>query len=425
MLRTAVADRLRAEYGEDGYLFPAYDDYCFARVPDTVLDALGADAARPLPGDVFDGVPTDVDHVALVLVDGYGFEQWRRDRDELAFLRRLESRGTVTPLTSVFPSETAAAITTVHTGRQPVEHGLLGWFQYHAALGDIVQTLPFATSDGTPLSEALPDADPSWLFDGGPPTVYERARAAGVQTECVLPAGIPEGAHSTLALRGVSATGYEGLDALVSGMRDRLESADGPTYCYGYAPHVDAEGHRTGTESDAYRETVATVLSHVRRGLVDELSPDVAERTLLVVTADHGQVNTDPAGNVALSSLDGVTEHLRRDADGNPVPVDGSPRQLQFSVRDGHVAPLRASLESRLDCRTFDRAEMRDRGLYGTRSPSDRYAAREPDLLVVPRDRGVWHEDPLDELSLVGMHGGLHPDEMLVPFAAARVADLA
>ncbi len=37
----------------------------------------------------------------------------------------------------------------------------------------------------------------------------------------------------------------------------------------------------------------------------------------------------------------------------------------------------------------------------------------------------MWFGDvEPDELYLAGMHGGLHPEEMLVPFAAARASTL-
>lgn len=119
-----------------------------------------------------------------------------------------------------------------------------------------------------------------------------------------------------------------------------------------------------------------------------------------------------------------MERHLERDGRGVPVPAVGSPRQLQFRVREGHVKALRSSLADQIDCATFDREELLDVGLFGDRPGSPTFERRLPDLLAVPRDRGVWYDDPHDELSLVGMHGGGHPDEMLVPFAAARVSDL-
>ncbi|MFD1515269.1 alkaline phosphatase family protein [Halomarina rubra] len=423
MLRTDLAADLREDELAPGVVRPDYERYCFGNVPDTVLDVLGADARRPLPEDVFGGVDTDVQHVVVALVDGYGYEQWRRDYETVPLLSALTDRGRVTPLTSVFPSETAAAITTMQTGRLPCEHGILGWFQYHEATETVVQMLPFTDYEGTPLREVCPGTDSSWLVADGQ-TAYDRAADAGVDVQVVVPETIAEGAHGDVALHGATVSGTADIASVSETLRERLEASSTPTYAYGYFPQVDAAAHSAGTESDHYREQLRAVTESLRRNLVDALSPAVAERTLLVVTADHGHLDTTPEENVAIGTLDDVESHLERDEAGRPIPAVGSPRQLQFRVRDGHVEALRSSLTAQLDCATFDRERQLDERVFGNRRNSEVFERRLPDLLVVPRDRGVWYDDHHDELSLVGMHGGGHPDEMLVPFATARVSDL-
>ena len=36
MLRSEVETQLREEHESEGLVFPAYEDYCFANVPDTI-----------------------------------------------------------------------------------------------------------------------------------------------------------------------------------------------------------------------------------------------------------------------------------------------------------------------------------------------------------------------------------------------------
>ena len=93
-MRTDLERRLRNRQTEDGYLFPDYEDYCFANVPDTVATVLGADDVvdRPLPHDVLADLGDDYDRV-LVVVDGFGLEFWNRHDHPL--LERLEAAGTV------------------------------------------------------------------------------------------------------------------------------------------------------------------------------------------------------------------------------------------------------------------------------------------------------------------------------------------
>lgn len=420
MRNDEVANRLRTERGDGWALLPDYEEFCFASVPDTVLSVLGADARRPLPERVFEGVETDVDNVVVVLLDGFGYEAWDRFEADHRFLSAVAERGTVTPLTAVYPSETAAAITTMHTGRQPVEHGLLGWFQYVPELDAVLQTLPFATLDDEPAAEMFGnDADPRVLFDES--TVYERGADQGIDSVLVHPASFEGQAYDSMANRGAETRPYGNVAEMALRTRQALEGTDGPTYVFGYVPHLDTAGHEYGNHTPEYRAQCGMVADCLQRELVENLDDETAERTLLVVTADHGQVDTDPARKVDLGTL-GVEAHLQRDGSGDPIPALGGPRNLQFRVRDGNLAELRDVLESSTDVRTFAREEYREMDLFGDHEPSTRFEERTPDLLAIPRESSVWYDD--GHLELAGMHGGLNPSEMLVPFAAVRLDTL-
>ena len=424
MLRTDAADALRAEFGEDGYLFPDYEGYCFANVPHTVTSVLGADTGRTLPEDALAGVDTDVQTVLVVLVDGFGFEQWRAERDHHPFLRRLTDRARVTPLTSIYPSETAAAIHTFHTGRLPAEHGVVGWNVYEPTADESFEALPFLTKDGEPPERVAREEV------SAAPSLYPKLADAGVACHHVIPFEETN--------EGATAHTYESLDDFrerlgeaLAAARDEGETSrgseegeSGRSYCYAYLPHVDQESHQSGTNSAAYRETVGDVFETLSAA-VSGLDDDIAEDTLLVVTADHGHVNTDPERNVNLDEWPSLLDALRRHDDGTPIRFSGSPRNLHLHLREGREAEVASLVREKLDARVFSRDEALDRELFGDATPSETFRRRLGDLVVSHRELGVWYGDAEpDELELVGMHGGLHPAEMLVPFAVARVADL-
>ena len=395
MLRTSLAADLRADELAPGFVRPAWDDYCFANVPDTVRSLFDAQTRRPLPSDVFEGVDTDVDHVVCVLVDGFGWNHFQRARGDHPFLDRLAERATVTPLTSLFPSETAAAVSTFNTATQPVEHGVLGWNAYVEGLGGYVQTLPFVERDGTPLQDVRDDLDPATLIDDRP--VYENLPNAVV----VSPEGQGETTYSRQTTAGSRSVDYR--------------------YVYCYLPQVDTLSHYEGAASAETDAQLASVCAAVERELVDQLDSAVAERTLLLLTADHGEVDATPETRVDLGTLD-LEPHLQRDRVGEPIPAVGGPRNLQFYVQSGHRTALVDELESglsRLNPLVLTREEVLDAMLFGDREPSQRFRDRCPDVLAIPDEGFAWYDR--GQLSYVGMHGGLHPDEMLVPFAAARV----
>lgn len=412
MLRESVERRIRDDHGEDGFLFPAYGDYCFANVPHTVASLLGADTGRTLPPDVLDGVDAaGIDTVVVALVDGFGLDGWKRRHGDNEFLARVTERGVVTPLTSIYPSETAAAVTTFHTGCLPAEHGVIGWNLYEPTVDEAFEALPFRTKSGdepTGLSrDDVADADP----------LYPELAEAGIESTLVDPHAAQQSS--------VRERPYESLDEVGPTLRDAVESADDPAYVFTYVPHVDHAAHAEGTDSATYDETVAAVCEQLRTGLVDGLDRAAAENTLLVVTADHGHVDTDPDRNVDLGAVADLPDPLRQHADGTSIRFSGSPRNVHLHLRPDRVGAVRERLRDALDARTFTREDALGRDLFGDVDPSETFRRRCGDLILTHRDLGTWWGDAEpDELDLVGMHGGLHPHEMLVPFAAVRLSEL-
>lgn len=418
MLHTAAAETLLDRQTESGYVFPEYEGGSFAAIPDSALSHLSAAFENALPPRVFEGVDTAVDHVVVLVIDGLGWEQFRRDRAEAAFLDRLVERGTVSPLTSIYPSETAAAITSVNTGVPPIEHGLLGWHAYLSEVEESVYTLPFETRGGEAVDELHPEADGSLLFEAEP--VYPDAEAAGIDTHVLQPTSTAGSVYSRRLFDGATGHTYDTLPSFGVALRQHLTETSGPTYTYAYLPHVDTVAHAVGTADDLYHATVSTIGHVLERALVRQLDPAVADRTLLMVTADHGHLNTGPSTRVRLDrDLGGISEHLERAPDGEPIPPQGGPRNLQFHVREGEIESLRQRLETAMPCQIFTRAEYLDRGLFGPGEPSPAFERRAPDLVAVHLDSAVW-DDP-DGLQHVGVHGGMSRSEMLIPLAACRL----
>jgi hypothetical protein len=58
--------------------------------------------------------------------------------------------------------------------------------------------------------------------------------------------------------------------------------------------------------------------------------------------------------------------------------------------------------------------------------PSQEFLERTGNLLILPNKKEtIWFAGPEGrKISFLGQHGGLHEDEMLVPFAIAKLSDL-
>lgn len=120
-----------------------------------------------------------------------------------------------------------------------------------------------------------------------------------------------------------------------------------------------------------------------------------------------------------------VEGNLWTHAEGTPIRFAGSPRNVHLHLEPGSVESVRDVLVSDLDAWVFTAPKVLDRGLFGPR-PSETFRRRLGDLVVSHRDLSVWWGDGVEteELVHVGMHGGLHTDEMLVPFASVPLPDV-
>ena len=409
-----VGQRLRSDQFAPGYLRPAYEDYCFANVTPTAADLLGVDAGRRLPADAVGDVD-GVANVLVVLIDGLRYDRWLET--DAPLLERARESGRTTPLTTVYPSETAAAMTTYQTGRQPVEHGSLGWEQYFESVGESVEPLKGRTVDGRSLET---EVETSGLDSFSGSTIHARLAAAGVGSAVVHPESTLTHPFAPERYDGATRVPYGNPAEGAVEARKTLESAD-HSFVTLYVHHVDSVSHRWGTRTPHYEATMHMLSASLERALRD-LDPGLASETLVLFTADHGHVDTGTeATGIDLNDRDVVMENLARSPGGDPILPTGGARNVHLHLREGSVERVRDAL-SDIEALTFTRAEAIDADLFGDREPSDRFRRRCGDLVLVPNETPVWYNPA--KFGHVGQHGGLHPDEMLVPFTAVTLADL-
>ena len=94
--------------------------------------------------------------MVLFLIDGFGWRFFEKFQDA-PFLQQTTRTGTVTKLTSQFPSTTAAHITTIHTGMPVGEHGIFEWYYYEPTLDRVIAPLLYSFA-GTPQRDTLKPA---------------------------------------------------------------------------------------------------------------------------------------------------------------------------------------------------------------------------------------------------------------------------
>jgi hypothetical protein len=160
-----------------------------------------------------------------------------------------------------------------------------------------------------------------------------------------------------------------------------------PGYAYLYWDRIDAMGHIHGPDSREFAAAALDALDTLERGLRDT-------GALVLVTADHGQVATNP---FRVDWLDELWPELPGLLTHRPA---GSPRDvfLHTNEPDEVIAGLASRLEGARVCRASDLV-----------APGPRSA----DVCVLPAPgRMAWLRPYAGRTtSFRGHHGGLHPDE--------------
>ncbi|MBD0293182.1 MAG: alkaline phosphatase family protein [Jiangellaceae bacterium] len=368
-------------------VLPRYGEASLCELLPSVLGALGV----PGEHDAL-GLPRSRGYVVLV-VDGLGWNLLRANPGEAPFLGSLRGR----TITAGTPSTTATSLTSLGTGLPPGRHGVLGY----------TTRVPGST---TALLNALkwePPVDP--IAYQPHPTVFERAASAGVSVAVV---GERKFRTSGLTNAGLRSPGFLAADTygerIAAAARASTPDA-APSLVYLYDGDLDSTGHRAGCASPGWRHQLV-----MADRFAEELRDALPGGVTLVVTADHGMVDVDLADRVDVDDMASLRDGV--------VLVGGEARFRHVYTESGAGSDVQAAWRQVLGERAqvLTREQAVAAGWFG--AVENRVLDRIGDVVaavhghVAVERRTVF---PL-EAKLVGLHGGLTADEMLVPLLVAE-----
>jgi hypothetical protein len=375
---------------------PDYDGGSIVNLMSTIVTSFGGERSRYPPLRHLPGLESR--NVVLLVVDGLGYDYL------VAHGARTLNAYLAGPITSVFPSTTASAITTFLTGTAPQQHGLTGWHMYFHEIGGVAAVLPFRMRhDGAPLSLSV-DA----LLAPRPVT----ARIP-VRTHVVSPVDIAHSAFNTAHLGPARLWPYASLDQMRAAIREAIATDGGRNYVYAYWPELDRLAHLHGIGSDATDTHLGTLDSAFER-LLDAMA---GTATTVLVTADHGFVNAMADGMIDVDAHPALQRGLR-------VPLCGEPRVAYCYVHAETAAEFLACATSRLapHADIVESRRLIDHGWFGFGPPHPRLHARIGDYTLVMRGAATIHDSLPGEKRpvTIGVHGGTSRAEMHVPLIVAE-----
>ncbi len=339
--------------------------------------------------------------IILLVLDGLGYHYLQKHGGDDWLKTNLHSK-----ITSVFPSTTASSITSFATGLPPDRHAITGWFVHFKELGTVSKVL-FCQPRFGGGSFTQAGIDVKDLIGSGP--ISDKMKA---HCFIVTPRFIADGPFTTATRGRAAIQPYDDLPGLFAGMGSILKRARSETFIYAYWPEVDHLCHLHGVDSPKVKAHFRDLDVRIARFWQSVKGDDV----ILLVTADHGLIDTPRQKVIDLDKHPGLKQCLT-------LPLCGEPRVAYCYVHPDRVTQFRRYVSGHLGeaCKLYSRAQMISQGFYGPGPADPRLAQRIGDFALVMEDGWclkdfIWGEE---RFYLKANHGGTTPQEMLVPLVRA------
>ena len=373
---------------------PDYNGNSIVNLMSSVRDIYGSEYLYPVLNG-FDIEPLKEKNIVFIIIDGLGYD-FLMGLEENCFLKQHIIR----KMTSVFPSSTASAYISIATGVAPQQHGLTGWFMFLKETGILTSILPFVTkAGGIPLNN-IPFSD---IFD-------QESFFSGLETSsfCIMHKSLTNSQCSKMITKGAKRKSYTDIKDFSKRIENIIGFGDNNKFIFAYWDQLDKISHEKGVKSQE-------AFAHFK--MLDEEIGKLAasldgSNTALIITADHGFIDTSEECTIKLEDHPGLVETLA-------LPISGEPRVAYCYVKPGKVSKFEKYITENLKeyCDIYKSPELIEKGFFGLYAPHTKLYQRTGDYTLIMKDNYIIKETLPGQKykELVGIHGGLTSEEMFVP----------
>ena len=420
ILPRIIANRLPELELDGDFIHPDYLGGSILNLPSSICHALGAETlgAIPLRPDLILADNTDIRRVILVLVDAlalHRLQRWMSDGTAPVW-SRLADQGRLAALTSIVPSTTSAALTSLWTGRSPAEHGIVGyelWLKEYGVVSNMILHTPISyENDAGSLVKA--GFKPDQFLDL--PTLGTHLASYGVTSYALQHRSITRSGLSQMFFKDVKVHGYLTPAELWVNLRHLVESNPRQRqYFWIYTGQLDHFSHYYHPDDERTATEFADYSRAFEQYFLERLSPAIRKGTLVLLAADHGMLATQKSANYDLCNHPELSHRMH-------ILPTGEHRLMYLFLKPNQADQVRNYFNQAWPGKFvfLDPSEAVAKGLFGPGAPHPRLADRLGDLIVLARDEAyLWWADK--ENLLIGQHGGLSPEEMIVPLLSVML----
>ncbi len=337
----------------------------------------------------------DSKNIVLLVIDGLGFHYLKNKKN--SFLKK----NAVGKMTSVFPATTGAAITTFLTGDAPQQHGVTGWHIYLNELGMVVKILPFTTRAGEiPIPEKIKIKH----------ILNEKGFSERINTNSfvIQPNKIKDSAFTKALTKKAKRIGFNNLKGMFTDIKKTIDSNTKRKYIYAYWPEFDSLAHDFGVNAKKTDEHFEKMDSEIKK-FAEKIKNT---NTTLIITSDHGFINTPIKRRIELNNHPDLKECLT-------LPLCGEGRVVYCYVKPLKARQFEKYVKTRLMdyCHLYKSRDLIQKNYFGLYKPNPELFNRTGDYTLIMKENYILKDEILNEKKehLIGNHAGITKEEMYVP----------
>ncbi|MGE0793195.1 MAG: alkaline phosphatase family protein [Candidatus Woesearchaeota archaeon] len=335
-------------------------------------------------------------NVVLLIIDGLGYNYIKK-RENTILKEHLKSS-----ITSVFPATTASVIPMFYSGYPAQQSGMTGWYMFLKELGVITTTLKFNLRIKSENFGKM-GIDIKDIFNFKPFVNDMKA-----ETYSIKPKKINGGDLTQFVTEKTNLIGFTSMNGLFNQINKVVKLNNKKKYIYAYWDTFDSLSHKFGPNSKEVKNHYLELCNKI-----EKLSKKLEKtNTKLIITADHGFIETTKQKYIELSQHPKLKECLT-------MPLCGDPRTVYCYVKPSKMKEFESYVKTKLKhcCHLIKSEEAVKKNLFGLYTPNKKIFDRIGDYILIMKDEYVLRDSIINSKKEFhpGVHSGTSENEMLVP----------
>lgn len=237
---------------------------CIVGIPNSILKYYGLNELNSSLGILDEYLNKEIKNIVIVLCDGMGYYFLENTLSEKDFLRK-NSKGKIS---SVFPTTTVSATTSIITGLYPNQHCWLGWDNYIKPINKVVTMFLNKEKD---TNNYISEENVCHKYFGYK-TIFNYINS-NTKTKATY-------------LSPFDGINYKNFNDMCNKIK-QICNDESKNFIYAYYENPDSIMHKTGLESKETKRTLKMINKNLEK-LSNELND-----TLIIITADHGLIENE------------------------------------------------------------------------------------------------------------------------------------